>query len=166
MLLTLCQLTWLVSLFLPLSQLFWDPLLASNFKLVNIFHKIVKCLSLNVLSFVCSVLNKIWVYEICKSLHCSYLLLPSTLTFLGLCLYCEIELSHSAMMAWSHHWDRLIIFHPSDWHFTERCDSASLHFHKTWFTFTFCLVTPHLLCCHSASAQNRKLCLFGFLTLC
>lgn len=42
------------------------------------------------------------------------------------------------------------------------CDSASLHFHKTWFTFTFCLVTPHLLCCHSASAQNRKLCLFGF----
>lgn len=48
MLLTLCQLTWLVSLFLPLSQLFWDPLLASNFKLVNIFHKIVKCLSLNI----------------------------------------------------------------------------------------------------------------------
>lgn len=62
-----------------------------------------------------------------------------------------------------HHWDRLIIFHPSDWHFTERCDSASLHFHKTWFTFkSSCLVTPHLLCCHSASAQNRKLCLFGF----
>ena len=50
-------------------QLFWDVLLQSKSKLANIFHEIVKCLFQNLICSLCSIGNKIWVYEIFKLLQ-------------------------------------------------------------------------------------------------
>lgn len=57
--------TYFFSLFFALFQIFYDLLLLSNSKWSNIFNEIVKCLALKKkIYFLCSVINKIWVYEI------------------------------------------------------------------------------------------------------
>jgi len=49
-----------------LTQLFWDTVLPSNWRWGNIFHEKVKCLTLYISCFLCTILNRVSVYGICK----------------------------------------------------------------------------------------------------
>lgn len=65
--------TYFSSLMLSLSQHFWDVSLLLNLKWANIF---LKTMFFQVKDLICSLFsikNKMWVYEICKSLHSAFI---------------------------------------------------------------------------------------------